>query len=357
MTRHKKRLRGFKRLLRNVLRATGSQLEKWADQLEAQVARVTTTLPGDVRRDLSAKFWRIWLRSVVFLRSRLFPFLLTILLGILLFTVSLGPGWLWGNRQANPDQLALPLAIVEPSVEPSEDNLENTLPPTRIPRSELSRPEAVPIVPSPSQATLPEISSIPDNGFKQIKRGRDLKRQSFSQQSNQGDSRFVDSSKSETQNSTGDDLKNFFSDDATIFQEPGFVNGVNQQAEFSEEPPNTSGSDLMGTDLTVEKQTAAMQLAKAIETLMIEAIQDLADNLVRSVQPDFSQSRITIELTETWCSLTPQAQSQAVAQMLKQAQKLDFTQLEITDSSGHDIARNAVIGTQMIIYDLCQPHL
>ncbi len=72
--------------------------------------------------------------------------------------------------------------------------------------------------------------------------------------------------------------------------------------------------------------------------------------IVESIQANFLNSDLTIKINNDWYSLEKNLQDKLAAEILQRSQELDFTHLEITDLQGKLIARNPVVGTQMIIF-------
>ncbi len=73
-------------------------------------------------------------------------------------------------------------------------------------------------------------------------------------------------------------------------------------------------------------------------------------NPIESVQADFATSTLTLKISDAWYSLKQPQQNKLAAKILKRSKKLDFSHLEIMDSKNKLIARNPVIGNEMIIF-------
>lgn len=72
--------------------------------------------------------------------------------------------------------------------------------------------------------------------------------------------------------------------------------------------------------------------------------------IIESIKANFFNSNLTIKINNEWYSLEKSQQDNLAAKILRRSQELDFTHLEITDLQGKLIARNPVVGTQMIIF-------
>jgi hypothetical protein len=74
-----------------------------------------------------------------------------------------------------------------------------------------------------------------------------------------------------------------------------------------------------------------------------------AEGLIRSVQANFRDSRLTVTTSNGWYGLPTDQQDQLAADLFQRAQELDFTKLEIADPEATIVARSPVVGNQMII--------
>lgn len=75
----------------------------------------------------------------------------------------------------------------------------------------------------------------------------------------------------------------------------------------------------------------------------------IASNIVKSIQANFRTSSLTVKINDDWYNLKESEQNQIASQILQRSQELDFSHLEIVDSQDKLIARNPVIGNEMII--------
>lgn len=74
-----------------------------------------------------------------------------------------------------------------------------------------------------------------------------------------------------------------------------------------------------------------------------------ADALVQAVQPNFRRSWLRITLGDGWDSLEAAQQDALANALLAQAQRLDFSKLELVRRGGDRLARSPVVGADMII--------
>ncbi len=97
--------------------------------------------------------------------------------------------------------------------------------------------------------------------------------------------------------------------------------------------------------------TPEQSLIAGIQNQVAEISDRLGGGLVKSFEANFSSSRLTVKLAEGWYGLSELAQNQLVNQMFKEANLLDFRNLEVMNLEGKLIARSPVIGSEMIILD------
>ncbi|MBD2500774.1 hypothetical protein [Anabaena azotica] len=91
------------------------------------------------------------------------------------------------------------------------------------------------------------------------------------------------------------------------------------------------------------------QLAEITSEVRPAAGDAIASNIVKSIQANFRTSSLTVKINDDWYSLKESEQNQIASQILQRSQELDFSHLEIVDSQDKLIARNPVIGNEMII--------
>ena len=81
-----------------------------------------------------------------------------------------------------------------------------------------------------------------------------------------------------------------------------------------------------------------------------KSINQTFSEIIESIKVNFLNSDLTIKINKEWYSLDKSQQDNLAAQILQRSQELDFTHLEIIDLKGKLIARNPVVGTDMIIF-------
>ncbi|MFN6536696.1 MAG: hypothetical protein RM021_010010 [Nostoc sp. EkiNYC01] len=96
--------------------------------------------------------------------------------------------------------------------------------------------------------------------------------------------------------------------------------------------------------------TPEQALIVAIENQVAEISDRIASGLIKSIQANFRTSNLTVKISDDWYTLPESQQDKLAAEILQRSQQLDFTHLEIIDSQNRLIARNPVVGTEMVIF-------
>jgi outer membrane biosynthesis protein TonB len=95
--------------------------------------------------------------------------------------------------------------------------------------------------------------------------------------------------------------------------------------------------------------TPEQTLIAAIESRISE-VSELSSGIIKSTQANFATSSLVIKVSDEWYNLKPKEQNKLASQMFQRSQDLDFTHLEIVDILDRIVARNPVVGTEMIIF-------
>ncbi|MBN3909022.1 MAG: hypothetical protein HWQ35_21440 [Nostoc sp. NMS1] len=104
------------------------------------------------------------------------------------------------------------------------------------------------------------------------------------------------------------------------------------------------------TPTPVIELTPEQALIAAIENQVAEISDRIASGLIKSIQANFRTSNLTVKISDDWYTLQESQQDKLAAEILQRSQELDFTHLEIIDSQDKLIARNPVVGTEMVIF-------
>ncbi|WP_017316726.1 hypothetical protein [Mastigocladopsis repens] len=95
--------------------------------------------------------------------------------------------------------------------------------------------------------------------------------------------------------------------------------------------------------------TPEQTLIAAIENQVAEISDRFASGLIQSIQANFHNSSLAVTMSDEWYNIKQSEQDKLLAQMLQRSKELDFSHLDIVDSQGRLVARNPVVGTEMII--------
>ncbi|MBH8573426.1 hypothetical protein I8752_10440 [Nostocaceae cyanobacterium CENA369] len=96
--------------------------------------------------------------------------------------------------------------------------------------------------------------------------------------------------------------------------------------------------------------TPEQTLIAAIENQVAEISDRFASGLIQSIQANFRTSNLTVKINNDWYNLEQSQQDKLASEILRRSQELDFTHLEIIDSQDRLIARNPVVGTEIVIF-------
>ena len=135
------------------------------------------------------------------------------------------------------------------------------------------------------------------------------------------------------------------------------------EAEFAPQPelelgqelePEPSAPPLPEVDQATEQPvTVAFLLPEGkimeVQTQVAAITGHYSQDLIESVQANFQASQLMVQLSDRWYHLSPAEQDQLGAEVLQRSNKLDVNQLELRDSQGALVARNPVIGSNIII--------
>jgi hypothetical protein len=100
----------------------------------------------------------------------------------------------------------------------------------------------------------------------------------------------------------------------------------------------------------VVELTPEQILIAAIENQVAEISDRIASGLIQSIQANFRTSNLTVKISNDWYTLKESQQDKLAAEILQRSQELDFSHLEIVDTQDKLIARNPVVGNQIIIF-------
>ena len=106
--------------------------------------------------------------------------------------------------------------------------------------------------------------------------------------------------------------------------------------------------------VTIEPEltfTPEQTLIAALQTKITKISQDYSSDIVNSIKVDLPQSSLLVKVTDNWYELNESGQSKIANEILERSRKLQFNKLELQDPTGTLVARNPVIGNQIIILE------
>ncbi len=100
----------------------------------------------------------------------------------------------------------------------------------------------------------------------------------------------------------------------------------------------------------VVELTPEQSLIASIQEQVAQVSDRFSDGLIQSVQANFEGGSLSIQVKDDWYNLQQAEQDKLANRMFNEAEQLDFTRLEITDTQGTLVARSPVVGKNMIIF-------
>lgn len=95
--------------------------------------------------------------------------------------------------------------------------------------------------------------------------------------------------------------------------------------------------------------TPEQTLIAALQSKVANLTQDYPSEAIALVRVDIPQSSLAVEVTDSWYELGESEQTKLANEMLKRSRLLGFTKLELKDAEGTLVARNPVIGEEIVI--------
>lgn len=104
----------------------------------------------------------------------------------------------------------------------------------------------------------------------------------------------------------------------------------------------------------VLKLDPEQKLIADIQTQVTEITDQYAQGLIQAVQANFQDSRLTVNVSDGWYSLSAAQQDKLATEILQRSQALDFSKLNITKAETV-LARSPVVGTEIVILKRHKP--
>ncbi|MCC5607750.1 hypothetical protein LC612_13370 [Nostoc sp. CHAB 5834] len=136
----------------------------------------------------------------------------------------------------------------------------------------------------------------------------------------------------------------------SVTPEPQLPEEITPPPEVEIPPTPTPEPEPIPTPTPAIELTPEQALIAAIENQVAEISDRIASGLIKSIQANFRTSNLTVKISDDWYTLKESQQDKLAAEILQRSQELDFTHLEIIDSQNRLIARNPVVGTEIVIF-------
>lgn len=95
--------------------------------------------------------------------------------------------------------------------------------------------------------------------------------------------------------------------------------------------------------------TPEQKLIASIQDEVSDVSKQYVEGLIESVQANFRSSRLIVRISNQWYVLNQSQQDKLSNELLKRAQELDFSKLELVDPEETLLARSPVVGSEMVI--------
>jgi len=137
----------------------------------------------------------------------------------------------------------------------------------------------------------------------------------------------------------------------SVAPEPQPPEEITPPPEVQTTPPTPEPEPIpTPTPTPIIELTPEQALIAAIENQVAEISDRIASGLIKSIEANFRTSNLTVKISDDWYTLQESQQDKLAAEILQRSQELDFTHLEIIDSQKRLIARNPVVGTEIVIF-------
>jgi hypothetical protein len=103
--------------------------------------------------------------------------------------------------------------------------------------------------------------------------------------------------------------------------------------------------------------TPEQNFIAALETKLGELVQDDPSEFIKNIQVNLPESSLLVEVTDNWYELDELRQNSLGNEILQRSRGLSFQKLELKDRLGTLIARNPIIGDNIIILQPEKPQL
>lgn len=95
--------------------------------------------------------------------------------------------------------------------------------------------------------------------------------------------------------------------------------------------------------------TPEQSLIAGIQNQVAEITEQYGNGLIQSIQANFDASRLVVTVNNGWYDIQEPKQNKLADDILRRANELDFSKLQIVDLKGTLLARSPVVGKSMVI--------
>jgi hypothetical protein len=95
--------------------------------------------------------------------------------------------------------------------------------------------------------------------------------------------------------------------------------------------------------------TPEQSLVASIQEQIANITDRYSEDLITSIEANFRQSFLLVKLSDNWYALDKNKQNKIGNEILENSKSLDFSKLEVVDREGTLIARNPIVGKDIII--------
>lgn len=113
-------------------------------------------------------------------------------------------------------------------------------------------------------------------------------------------------------------------------------------------PPSTPGAEAPVEEPPPPPEPERKQIIE-VQSQVAQVFDQYSQDIVQSVQANFQAERLVIKVSDRWFELSRSEQNQLGTDALERSRKLDFPKLEIRDQSDQLLAREPVVGANIIV--------
>lgn len=113
-------------------------------------------------------------------------------------------------------------------------------------------------------------------------------------------------------------------------------------------PPSTPVAEAPAEEPPPPPEPERKQIIE-VQSQVAQVFDQYSQDIVQSVQANFQAERLVIKVSDRWFDLSRSKQNQLGTDALERSRKLDFPKLEIRDQADQLLAREPVVGSNIIV--------